>query len=188
MSNVFDRIKEGYHELHLIVAMDKNGLIGKGNELPWRYPADLKHFKEETLNCPVIMGSKTWNSIPVKFRPLEKRQNIVMSKSLEPRVIETCFWECKEIKKAGTLVADSLESALDCALLNQDKAFIIGGTSVYKQCLDLGIVTHMTLTRINKEHEGDVYFPEYDEDAFELIEERVGGKTGLLTFQWWKRK
>jgi dihydrofolate reductase len=86
-------------KLHLIFARSRNGVIGRDGDLPWHLPEDLAHFKRMTLGCPVIMGRKTWDSLPVKFRPLPGRANVVVTRQPD--------WQ-----DAGALRADSLEGAM----------------------------------------------------------------------------
>jgi len=173
--------------LSLIVAMDRNRVIGKGDELPWYLPADMKHFKETTWGSTVIMGSKTWNSIPEKFRPLECRQNIILSRTEEPRTIKPYVQnEAGEITRAGACYKNSLDDALTLAYQINRPVYIIGGTSIYEQCMDR--VTEMVITYIDAFYEGDVYFPEFDKTLWEVTKEFKGGRDNFLTFQWLKRK
>ena len=114
-------------EIHLIWAQDKNGGIGKNGKLPWHIPEDLKNFKKITSNCTVIMGRKTWDSLPVK--PLPNRNNIVISRSLQKNVTTyKSYNECiKQLNKN-----------------NIEKAFIIGGRSIYKLFFDSAKYLHIT--------------------------------------------
>lgn len=141
----------------------KDRVIGKDGSIPWYYPEDLKHFKEITSNHTVIMGRKTWESLPEKFRPLPGRKNIVITRDLS-------------YEAPSAEVFDSLEKSLE------DDAFIIGGATLYAQALPF--IDTLYVTVIEKEFEGDTFFPPY-EDKFELIEEK---KEGDLTFQTLKRK
>ncbi len=125
--------------LTLIAAMDKNGLIGKDNQLPWHLPADLKFFKQQTLGKKILMGRKTCESLPF---PLPKRENIVLSRN-------TAF-----IKEGFTVI-----NALDDSLLKEE-IMVIGGSTIYK--LLMPQANAMILTRIDHEFEGDTYFPEID--------------------------
>lgn len=128
-------------ELAIIVAKAKNGVIGIDNTLPWHLPADLKHFKQTTLGCPIIMGRKTWESLG---RPLPGRRNIVITRDSSFRAEDAeCF--------------NSLEAAID-ACKNVDKAFIIGGAQIYEQALD--IVDKLVITEVDLEVVGDAHFPE----------------------------
>ncbi|PIR38781.1 MAG: dihydrofolate reductase [Candidatus Zambryskibacteria bacterium CG10_big_fil_rev_8_21_14_0_10_42_12] len=127
--------------LSIIVAMDRNGLIGNKNALPWpRLPADMKWFRSHTLNKSVIMGRKTFESIG---KPLPHRENVVLSRSQD------------EI--AGVVIAADLETALN---LVQFEPIIIGGRAVYEASLPL--VSRFIVTHIDGEFEGDTFFPSLD--------------------------
>lgn len=138
-------------QVAIISALDRNGLIGAGNALPWHLPADLAHFRQLTLGHAVIMGSRTWESLPKK--PLPGRQNIVLSRSMSKDMAE-----CD--------VARNLDEALNIA--DGEHVFIIGGASVYEQALPLA--DRLYLTRIDAVFEGDTYFPKIDEDAWQETE------------------
>jgi len=141
-------------KISLIWAMSANWVIGKENTLPWRLPNDLKYFKKITSGKPVIMGLRTYESIG---RPLPNRRNIVLS------------FEPKEI--TGVEVVCSIETSL--ALCKKEKeVFIIGGASIYKQFLPLAHVLYMTF--INEHIEGDIYFPAFKLDDWELKEVTQG--------------
>lgn len=140
--------------LCLIVARSRNGVIGKDGGLPWKLSDDLKLFKQTTLNKPVIMGRKTWESLPVK--PLPKRQNIVLTKD----------WE---YAAPGARVYSSFSAAVAAAKAmaardEQDEVFIIGGESLYRKALSMA--DRLYITEVDVELEGDAYFPMSDEDAF----------------------
>lgn len=127
-------------ELVLIVAHDKNLVIGNKGELPWRIPEDLKHFKKTTMGSPILMGRGVFDEIGRK--PLPGRRNVVLSsQSFE-----------------GAEVYSSTEQALK-ALENEQKVFVIGGGQVYRQLLDKCV--YMYVTEVHGEYEGDVFFPEY---------------------------
>ena len=130
-------------ELHLIYARARNGVIGRDNTLPWHLPEDLAHFKRLTLGCPVIMGRKTWDSLPPKFRPLPGRANIVITRQAE--------WSSE-----GAIPAHSLEAALaQCA--QAEHAWVIGGAQIYAQALPLA--TTVEVTEIDPDFAGDAYAP-----------------------------
>ena len=135
--------------LSLVVAADKNNVIGGGNTLLWNLPADMKHFRTLTEGHPIIMGRKTYESIG---RPLPKRQNIVITRQ-------------SDLQIEGCDVVDSLDDAL--ALVQEtDEAFIIGGGQIYAQALDH--VDRIYLTRVDSEFEGDVTFPELSDEWKEM--------------------
>lgn len=138
-------------KLSAIVATDLNGTIGKANEIPWYLPADLKFFKRTTINCPVIMGRKTFESIG---RPLPKRTNIVLTR--DPFYVGT-----------GIVVVHSLEEALHLDVcLEAEEVFIIGGGEIYRQAMPL--VDTVFLTVVDTEIEdGEAFFPSLDQEEWE---------------------
>lgn len=129
--------------LNLIYARAANGVIGKDNQLPWHLPEDLAHFKRRTLGCPVIMGRKTWESLPPKFRPLPGRLNIVVTRDTG--------WRAE-----GASVAHSLAAACDLCPPGSD-AWVIGGAQVYAQALSLA--SQVVVTEIGRDFEGDAFAP-----------------------------
>ncbi len=138
--------------ISIIVAMGRNRVIGKDNDLIWHLPADLKHFKETTMGKPVIMGRKTFESIG---KPLPGRTNIVVTRN-------------SQYKAKECLVAHSLEKALEMV---SDKAevFIAGGGEIYREAIPLADRMHITI--IDHSFEGDTYFPEFSKKEWEIIEE-----------------
>ena len=131
-------------KLHLIWAQARGGVIGKGGILPWHLPEDMAHFKSKTAGCPVIMGRKTWDSLPPKFRPLPGRRNIVLTRSTN--------WQAQ-----GAETFASLEDALRLCS-HAETVWVIGGAEVYAQALpvaDLAEVTH-----IDAVFEGDAHAPQ----------------------------
>lgn len=135
-------------ELYHVVARSENGVIGKNNQLPWHFPSDMQHFKELTTDQTVIMGRKTYESIPEKFRPLPKRENIVLSHSASGHADLSG-------KQPTLKYFNSIETALQN--IKTTKAFIIGGASIYKQTLSY--VDGIYLTLIHENYEGDAYYP-----------------------------
>jgi dihydrofolate reductase len=138
--------------LHLIVARARNGVIGKDNQLPWHLPEDLKHFKRTTLGKPVIMGRKTWESLP---KALPGRLNVVITRQAD-YVAE------------GATVVTSIDEALE-AVKENDHAFIMGGAEIYRQTMDRVTVAHITV--INADYEGDAVFEGFNENEWTLAEE-----------------
>ena len=131
--------------LHLIFARASNGVIGKDGGLPWHLPEDMAHFKRTTNGHPVIMGRKTWDSLPPKFRPLPGRVNIVVTR--QPG------WQAE-----GALRAGSLEEALALCPADAD-AWAIGGAELYRQALPLAHTA--VVTEIAADFEGDAHAPEF---------------------------
>ena len=129
--------------LEIVVAVARNGIIGRGNTLPWRLPADLAHFKRLTLGHPILMGRRTWDSLG---RPLPGRRNLVLTRT--PGSID------------GADVVHSVAEAK--ALVGEGVLMIIGGAELYRLVLPEVDVLH--LTRVEAEVDGDVAFPEWSED------------------------
>lgn len=149
--------------LNLIYARAANGVIGKDNQLPWHLPEDLAHFKRTTLGCPVIMGRKTWDSLPPKFRPLPGRLNIVVTR-------DTGF------VAAGASVAHSLDAARDLCP-NDSEAWVIGGAQIY--ALALPLASTVVVTEIAREFEGDAYAPTLGPGWQEAVREEHVSAAGL---------
>lgn len=139
-----------------IVAVAKNNVIGKDNDIPWYLPADLKYFKKVTLNHHIIMGKNCYYSIG---RPLPKRTNVVLSR--DPFfTVSNC------------IVEHSIEDALEAALRNgEHEVFIIGGGQIYEQSQKYW--DKIYLTEVDLEVEGDIYFPEINKEEWNLISEEA---------------
>jgi dihydrofolate reductase len=141
----------------LIAAVARNGVIGNANELLWKLPQDMAFFKQTTLGNPVIMGRKTWDSIPPRFRPLPGRTNIVVTR--QPG------WHAD-----GAQVAHGFEQALELALESVAssphglRAFVIGGAELY--ALALPHADELVITEIDRDFEGDARFPEWSRNHF----------------------
>lgn len=150
--------------LSLIVAAAENNAIGKGNQLIWKLPADLKHFKETTQGHAIIMGRKTYESIG---RPLPNRRNIVVTRQTD--YAPALPAEAPGGAKAGSVeIAHSLEEALVLAV-SDPEPFVIGGAELYK--LALPLAERIYLTRIHQPFEGDVFFPELGPEWKEVKKE-----------------
>ena len=157
--------------LSLIAAIARNGVIGIDNRLPWHLPADLRHFKELTTGHTVIMGRKTWESLPGKFRPLPGRRNIVVTRNAAFRA-------------EGAVVAASLPAAM--ALAESGVAFVIGGAELYAAALPLA--DRLDLTEIDEEFAGDTHFPERDpnqwrETAREAQADEAGPRHAFVSYE-----
>ena len=156
----------------LIWAQSRNGVIGKNGVMPWHLPEDLAHFKRVTLNHPVIMGRKTWDSIPPKFRPLPGRTNIVVTRQAD--------WHEK-----GAQCSSSLREALQqCE--NSNQVWVIGGAQIYAQALPLA--DELVVTEIDAAFDGDAHAPAIGPDWREVARERIVAASGLpLSFVIWHR-
>ncbi len=139
----------------IIAAMDEEKAIGKDGEIPWHYSEDLKHFKEKTTGHSVLMGRKTYESLPEDFRPLPGRENIILTRS-DPNLDESVE------------IVNSLVEAYQEA--ENDKLFIAGGASVYEQTLS--DADKMVLTHIPGTHDGDTFFPDWNKDNWELTSQK----------------
>lgn len=139
--------------ISFVVAMDSKGLIGRDNALPWRLPADLKHFKALTLGKPVIMGRKTYESIG---KPLVDRLNIVVTRN-------------PDYQAPGCVVAHSAQAALDAAGSAQE-IMVIGGAQLYRELLPQA--ERLYITRIAATFEGDAWFPALEAGAWRERERR----------------
>jgi dihydrofolate reductase len=143
----------------IIVAISKNGVIGRDNQLPWDIPEDMKSFRQTTAGHPIIMGRKTFESIG---RPLPNRLNIVMTRSED--AIE------------GVTLAHDLDEAIVLAeQSDNNEIFIIGGGNVYSQAIDK--VDRLYLTIVDEDVEGDTKFPAY-RDFKKVVSERDSVSNG----------
>ena len=136
----------------LIAAVARNGVIGKDNALLWSEPEDQRHFRRVTMGCPVVMGRKTWDSLPARFRPLPGRRNVVITRNRA--------WHA-----VGAEAAASLADALGL-LAGTAQVFVIGGAEVY--ALALPLAHELVLTEIDAEFDGDTHFPAWNRQQFTL--------------------
>ncbi|MBI4930408.1 MAG: dihydrofolate reductase [Bacteroidetes bacterium] len=140
--------------ISLIVAVAENNVIGKNNSLPWHLPADMKYFRDTTLGHCVIMGRKNYDSIPLKYRPLDGRTNIVVTFQ-------------NDFIADGCIVVNSLEDALKQAMnKNETEVFIIGGADIYRQTIN--IADKIYYTKIHHAFDGDAFFPKVNSDRWKL--------------------
>ncbi|SDX20854.1 dihydrofolate reductase [Arthrobacter sp. yr096] len=168
----------------MIWAQTTSGVIGKDGSMPWHLPEDLKHFSQLTTGHPVIMGRKTWESFPEKYRPLPGRTNIVVTRNAE--------WASTP-EAEGALVVSSLDDAL---LESQfapggHKVWIIGGAEIFEQ--SMGIANLAVITIIDADCEGDTFAPELGDDwTFDTMAPAEGwltAKNGTnFRFTTWRRK
>ena len=149
--------------LGIIYARAANGVIGRDGRLPWHLPEDLAHFKAVTLGAPVVMGRKTWDSLPPRFRPLPGRRNIVVTRQAD--------WHAP-----GAEVAGSLETAL-AMCKDADRAWVIGGAQLYAQSVGLARVAEVT--EIEQDVDGDAFAPTLGPAWHEVARERHQTAAGL---------
>ena len=137
-------------QIVIIAAVAKNGVIGKDNKLPWHLPEDLKHFKALTMGHPMIMGRKTWESLPGR---LPGRPHIVITRDTN-------------YEAEGAEVVHSLEDAITAAGRLSDTVFIIGGANIFQLALDRAQC--IELTAIEADVEGDAWFPDFPRQAWNM--------------------
>lgn len=152
----------------IIAAISENNVIGKDGDIPWHLPEDLKHFKEKTMGNPVIMGRKTFQSLPDDYRPLPGRQNIVLTRSgFEP-------------ESGDVETAEDLEEGFEIASEHGDCAFVIGGASVYREALE--DADRMILTRVKRDVDGDTFFPDWNKDEWREVERDEREKLDFVNY------
>ena len=139
----------------IIAALDSNRVVGKNNKLPWHIPEDFKHFKRTTLNHPVVMGRKTFESIG--SRPLPHRPHVIVSRTMP--------------KSDQVEVSRSLEEAIRLAQTYGEDVFICGGVEIYKQAIPLS--DQMILSHIDGQHDGAAYFPNFELSEWEITKKDV---------------
>ena len=143
----------------LVAAVARGGVIGRGGGLPWRLAEDLAHFRKVTMGHPVVMGRRTWESLPERFRPLPGRRNVVVTRSSD--------WRAKGAERAG-----SLDEALEL-LSGDERVSVIGGGELFAAALPLA--DEILLTEIDADFDGDTFFPDWDRGSFVEVarDERV---------------
>lgn len=154
-------------EIIIIAAVAKNRVIGQNNQLIWNIPEDMAHFKALTNGQTVIMGRKTWESLPPRFRPLPGRRNIVISRQAD-------------YQAGGAELADTLEQALTLAS-TATSAYIIGGEQIYRQAMDLADT--LEITEVDLEPEGDAWFPEIAAVNWKKVAKTEGRGYAFVTYR-----
>ena len=168
-------------EIVMIACTAKNSVIGNGPDIPWSIREEFGHFTELTMGSPCIMGDITYESLPPKFRPLPGRENIVLT--LDP-----------DYNPDGVTLFRDFDKAMEYTRsLDAARAFICGGASIYR--LGMGIADTLELTRLDRDFEGDVIFPEVDPELWSLEDterasavDRISGDTVSFEYQTWRRK
>jgi dihydrofolate reductase len=140
--------------ISIVAAVAHGGVIGRDNSIPWRIPEDVARFREVTIGHPVVMGRRTWDSIPGRFRPLPGRRNIVVTRNAK--------WYGDGAERAGSL-EEALGLVVDAPLV-----FVIGGAEIYAAALP--VADELLLTEIDAEFDGDTVFPPVDPTVFEEVE------------------
>ncbi len=134
----------------LVAAVAHGGVIGRDGGLPWRLPEDMAHFRDVTVGHPVVMGRRTWESLPERFRPLPERRNVVVTRNAD--------WSADGAERSG-----SLEDAIKL-LSGEKRISVIGGGELFAAALPLA--DELLLTEIHLDVAGDAFFPEWDRDAY----------------------
>lgn len=147
--------------------MTKDRVIGKDKTLPWHIPEDLDNFKRLTSGNTVVMGRKTYESIPKKFCPLPNRHNIVVSKTISA--------------EDGIDVCRSIEEAIAKARSYGKEIFIIGGSVIYQQVLSFA--DKMYISYVKWEYEGDSYFPKFNKEEWEIEEQQNFQEFKLVVYK-----
>ncbi len=152
----YNAIGEYRLQISMIAAIDKNRLIGNGPHIPWQLPADLQHFREMTIGKPVVMGRKTFETLP---KPLTKRKNMILTRNRNYTAPKEC------------IVAHSVEDVIKTAKTlyenGSTELMICGGAPIYAAFLSYA--SRLYLTQIHAAFEGDVYFPEFDWNEWEEV-------------------
>ena len=143
-------------QISMIAAIDKNRLIGNGPHIPWRLPADLRHFREMTIGKPVVMGRKTFETLP---RPLAKRQNIILTRNRDYEAPQGCI-VAHSVEDIITTVGELYDGKLI-------ELMICGGAPIYAAFLPHA--SRLYLTQIHATFEGDVYFPAFDWNEWQEV-------------------
>ena len=154
-------------EVVIIAAVARNRVVGKDNRLLWNIPEDMAHFKTLTAGHTVVMGRKTWESLPPRFRPLPGRRNIVISRQAD-------------YAAPGAELADSLENALKLAS-TAATVFVIGGEQIYAQAM--GIADRLEITEVDLEPDGDAWFPQIAAVDWEKAAKTEGNGFGFVTYR-----
>lgn len=146
-------------KVSLIVAKAENNAIGKDNDLIWKLPDDMRFFSETTKGHYVIMGRLNYDSIPLKYRPLPARPNVIVTRQ-NGFEAENCD------------VVSSIEEGLELARKNgETEAFVIGGGQIYKTALENNLLDKLYITIVHHSFDADVYFPEFDENNWKKTSE-----------------
>ena len=168
-------------KVSLIAAVSRNRVIGRDGRLPWHLPEDLKRFKATTLGHPIVMGRKTYESFkPPAGRPLPGRTNIVMSRSPRPAGLAP---EVEWVPSLDEAIARARSAA---HLQGELEVFIIGGAEIYR--LALPRADRLYLTEIDKDVEGDAWFPKWDPAEFRLVRKESCAEPFSHAYCLWERR
>ncbi len=158
----------------VIAAVGRNGVIGRDGGLAWRDPQDARYFRDTTMGAPVIMGRKTWDSLPLRFRPLPGRRNLVVTRQ-------------RDWRADGAEAVPSLDAALGAAA-DAPRVFVAGGGNLYVEALPLA--DELVLTEVDADLDGDTRFPTWDRSAFDrsASDDRVDAAGMRFAFVTYRRR
>lgn len=155
-----------------IAAVAENGAIGKGNDLIWDLPVDMKFFMDTTRGHHVITGRKNYESIPHKFRPLKNRVNIVVTRDAA-------------YEAPGAVVLTSIREAIELArAAGEEECFVIGGGEIYALALREDLLDRMYITHVHARFDADTWYPEFDRDVWQatVLSEHAGDEKHAFAF------
>lgn len=152
----------------LIAAMAHGRVIGRNNQLAWHLPEDMAHFRRSTQGHPVLMGRKTWESLPTRFRPLPGRRNVVLTRQ-------------PAYEAPGAELVHTLADALS-RFTSEDTVFVIGGAQIYEEALPFA--RRLMLTELDLAVEGDAHFPAWPEADFKQISRETHSASAPNTFDF----
>jgi dihydrofolate reductase len=144
-------------KVSLVAAVARDGVIGRDGGIPWHLPEDARRFRDLTLGQPVVMGRRTWESLPDRYRPLPGRRNIVVTRK--------DGWRAEGAERAGSL-AEALAS------VDAPQVFVIGGSALYAESLPLA--DELVLTEVDLEVNGDTFFPDWERGTFTEVSREHG--------------
>ena len=151
--------------INLILARAANGVIGRDGTMPWHLPEDMAHFKQQTAGAPVVMGRRTWDSLPERFRPLPGRRNIVITRQ--------SAWQAGGAERVGSL----REALLRCEDARVPEIWVIGGAQIYAEAEPLA--QRALVTEIGRDYEGDAWAPRFGAGWRETAREPHVAANGL---------
>ena len=166
-------------KLVVVAAIAHGGVIGRDGSVPWRLPEDMARFREVTMGHPVVMGRRTWDSLPDRFRPLPGRRNVVVTRNPA--------WSADGAERAGSL-AEALRLVEGSEVEGSERVSVIGGCEVYEAALPLA--DELLLTEVALDVEGDTFFPPFERSAFAEVsrEEHVADDGTAFAFVTYRRR
>lgn len=167
--------------LSIVAAVSENGVIGNKGTLPWHLPEDMKRFKALTMGKIVLMGRKTWESLPEKFRPLPGRKNVVLTRQTTLTPALSLRGRARGDDESPVETYTTIDEAL--AAHRGEDIMVIGGAEIYRQTIDKADTLY--ITEVHQQAEGDAYFPKIDPAKWQ---ETAREDHGEISFVVYKRK